>query len=129
MPTKPLGPCTTPGCPGRAVDHGKCAQHAAERRAAYDAQRGTAAERGYGQAWAAESEEYLEAHPYCAGVLINGKRTHAPGCDGMARVTDHVIPRRAGGSDNWANYQPLSRECHSLKTAKEDGRWAARARG
>lgn len=38
MPRRKPGPCSTPGCPGRATHAGKCDQH----------KRGSTAQRGYG---------------------------------------------------------------------------------
>jgi len=42
-------------------------------------------------------------------------------CGQRASEVDHVIPRRAGGSDNLENLRALCRRCHASKTAREDG--------
>lgn len=111
MPTRPLGPCTTPGCPGRATHNGKCAEHAAALRAAYEQTRPSATERGYDSAWRVLRHRYLKAHPTCVQ------------CGQPATDVDHITPRRQGGTDEWSNLQGLCRECHSRKTALHDGRW------
>jgi 5-methylcytosine-specific restriction protein A len=51
-------------------------------------------------------------------------------CDGGARSVDvdHIVPRRAGGSDDPSNLQGACHACHSRKTARADGGFG-RARG
>lgn len=43
-----------------------------------------------------------------------------------ARHVDHVVPRRAGGSDAPANLQLLCGRCHSRKTNLRDGGFGRR---
>lgn len=41
-------------------------------------------------------------------------------CSRTATVFDHVKPGVDGGSDHYANLQPLCEECHAKKTAIEN---------
>lgn len=104
-PTRPLGPCVIPGCPGRATNHGRCAEHAT----VYERQRGSAASRGYGADWRRLRAEFLAEHPFCVK------------CGEPATDVDHVVPREQGGSDEWENLQAMCAKHHSRKTAMEDG--------
>ncbi|MHB0886869.1 MAG: HNH endonuclease [Bacillota bacterium] len=40
---------------------------------------------------------------------------------------DHRVSKRKGGTDDPANLQALCHQCHSAKTAREDGRFGQRA--
>jgi len=40
-----------------------------------------------------------------------------------ATEVDHIVPLRAGGTNDAENLQALCKSCHSRKTAIEDGRW------
>jgi len=54
-------------------------------------------------------------HPLC----INFEE-----CHNVATVVDHIVLVSQGGSF-WDpdNHQPMCKQCHDRKTAKEDGRW------
>ncbi len=60
---------------------------------------------------------------------ITSFRTGAThGCSGTARTGSRyanpaMIPRRRGGTDAESNLQGMCHDCHSRKTALEDGRW------
>jgi len=57
-------------------------------------------------------DEYLAAHPIC-----EYKRK----CRGAPSVeVDHVVSRRAGGTDKWHNLRAACKACHSSKTARLD---------
>lgn len=117
-PTRPIGPCSTPGCPGRATHRGRCAACDAERRRlarAAERPRPTAARRGYGAAWQALRACFLAAHPRCRA------------CGAPATDVDHVVARAKGGTDEWGNLQPLCGACHRRKTnALDGGGWRTR---
>ena len=36
-------------------------------------------------------------------------------------IVDHITPINDGGTNEWANLQPLCAPCHNRKTATEDG--------
>ena len=75
----------------------------------------SAHKRGYDRQWARYSKAYRKANPWCVKCLP--KLT-------PAQCVDHIIP--AQGKDdpdfyNPDNHQPLCHQCHSIKTAQEDG--------
>jgi 5-methylcytosine-specific restriction protein A len=96
------------GC-GRKVASGlRCACSAsthASSKAASDARRPTARERGYDTRWDKARVGYLLRHPVCAM------------CCGRASVVDHKTPHRGDRSLFWdsANWQPLCTSCHSSR--------------
>ena len=66
--------------------------------------RPTAAQRGYGYAWQKLSREFRARHPYCFK------------CGSIKDLTtDHIISKKNGGLDEWANLQTLCRVCNSIK--------------
>ena len=125
MPSAPRKVCNKPGC-GKLTTGSFCEEHAAKRKAEvkaaairYDEERGTAASRGYGSRWARYSRSFRDEHPLCAECQRNGRLKK---CD----CVDHIIP--VSGPDDplfWepSNHQSLCYNCHSIKTAKEDGGW------
>ena len=84
-------------------------------RQSYDRGRGSAAKRGYDRRWQRLRKLVLARQPICQAV----------GCMAAATEVDHITPRRRGGDDSLANLQALCKAHHSLKTAREDGRWGA----
>ena len=112
MPCRPLPPCSAPGCRGRAVVRGRCAQHAAEAarryRQLHPDLRPNAGERGYGAEWREIRAEHLTKYPYCK-------------CGRPGSVVDHIKPRSECGTDDESNLQTLCATCHGKKTAAYDG--------
>ncbi len=104
--------CTRPGCPGivRAGVCSRCGALRKQRMAAHDEQRGTAAQRGYDANWRRLRASFLAQHPLCVACEAIGRTV-------VATDVDHIVPRRAGGSDRDENLQPLCHACHSRKTA------------
>ena len=107
MPTSPLRPCATAGCPA-LVPSGHCPQHARQR----DKDRPQAdARRHYKTArWLALRRLQLSAQPLCQACL--------PQQVTPASHVDHVIPHR-GDLERFydaANLQSLCPSCHSRKT-------------
>jgi 5-methylcytosine-specific restriction enzyme A len=78
MPTKPANPCRHPRCASVAVaGRAWCAAHQPLARAAAqatDAERGSAASRGYGHKWQKQSTAFRARHPVCGGYLVRGPR-------------------------------------------------------
>ena len=110
-PTMPKGPCSHPGCPGRAVSHGRCYEHAMISNQQYEQARLSATDRGYGYAWRKIRDAYLRDHPDCEV------------CGDVATDVDHIVSRRRGGTDDDSNLMSLCHTHHSRKTAQQDGRW------
>lgn len=124
--------CAYPGC-HKPVPRGEryCDAHAkagakrdaeneAKAKAARDARRrqvrGTTAQRGYGGRWQTLRKRFILQHPYCQECLKQGRLTEATD-------VDHIVPHRGCAKllFDEANLQSLCHECHSRKTAKEDG--------
>lgn len=118
MPNPPMRPCTTPGCPGRAVT-GRCARCLGGRQGNSRLRVPTTAERGYSSQWRARRLDYLSAHPTCAL------------CPRMATIADHYpVSRRellaAGAADPDAaeHLRPLCIDCHNRQTGlRQPGGW------
>ena len=114
--------CRHLGCP-EIVDRGFCEAHGAAGSSTQGREpRASRQARGYGASWQRRRTWYLKRHPVCecsdpaCGVCAGGHTV--PSTD-----VDHRVPRRRGGDDSDANLQALCHECHSSKTAREDGRW------
>lgn len=78
--------------------------------------KGSTAQRGYGGRWQALRKRFISQHPYCEQCMKEGRLT--PATD-----VDHIKPHRGCArllfDEN--NLQALCHECHSRKTAMEDG--------
>ncbi len=109
MPMRPATPCSVPGCPRPAVSGGRCELHAREHRARQEANRPSAAARGYDARWRRIRAKFLKAHAECVE------------CGAPATVADHIVPLSQGGTNDWDNLQPLCKRCHDRKTATVDG--------
>lgn len=90
MPVKPASPCSQPGCPARAVTHGRCQAHQRQREQA----RGSAAARGYDARWRRESKAYLAEHPYCVDCLAEGRYV-------LATEVHHTTPHKGNQAVFW----------------------------
>lgn len=108
-------PCAHPGCPNVVREGRYCPEHAGQEQRRYDAERGTAAERGYDARWRRLRMMFLRANPICVECWRHGRVT-------PATEVHHIVPRSKGGTDDWDNLEALCKECHSRKTAAE-GRW------
>ena len=86
-----------------------------KRRAAErDKSRPNAARRGYcSMQWKATRAAVLRRDVWecqdCGKVCASSREAHV----------DHIVPKRAGGTDDLENLQTLCRQCHSRKTATE----------
>lgn len=110
MPIKTPRIC---GCGHRIASGARCpceARRAKERKARADANRPSAAARGYDREWQREARAFLAANPSCRR------------CGALAAVVDHIEPHRGNKALFWSrtNWQPLCRNCHaSWKQASE----------
>lgn len=85
-------------------------------RKLHDAERGTAAQRGYDYRWQQYTKVFLSEHPLCV-------RCKARGDIVPATVVDHIEPHRGNEEMFWnsRNHQPLCKPDHDKKTVEEDG--------
>lgn len=88
----------------------------AHLQASHDRQRGSAASRGYGRRWQRARRQFLLEHPVC--------QCDDPDCQRPATEVDHIKGHRGDYDLFWdeANWQALTKECHSRKTRREGGR-------
>lgn len=82
-------------------------------------ERGSAAKRGYDARWRRYRAAFLGAHPLCVDPV-----NRHPGALRAATDVDHIDA--VDGPDDprfWdeRNHQALCHECHSAKTARQDG--------
>jgi 5-methylcytosine-specific restriction enzyme A len=108
-------PCSG-GCGRLVATPGKCDACLSKARKQQDAQRGSAAERGYGNRWQKARATYLRKNPLCVHCKAEDRLI-------AATVVDHRIPHRGDwvlfwDTDNW---QSLCKRHHDVKTATEDG--------
>ena len=107
-------PCREPGCPAVATHRGWCAEHAgpaeAARRRRYDAQRASAARRGYDARWRRVRAMVLAREPRCRDCAAVGRLT-------LATEVHHLD----GNPRNNAldNLMPLCKPCHSRRTLRD----------
>lgn len=85
------------------------------------ADRGSRHARGYGAAWDRLRLEVLKRDNYlCQECMRQGKLT--PLCiKPHDHAVDHIKPKAHGGSDDFQNLQSLCIDCHTAKTAQDEG--------
>lgn len=121
MPQRPPRICNAPGC-STATTAGYCLPCSAKRGRRREANRPSAAARGYGGRWRQAREGYLRRHPLCLPCSEQGRTE-------PATVVDHIIDHKGDRALFWdsSNWQPLCKRCHDRKTARTTrfGRMAA----
>ncbi len=101
MPSKPATYCN--GC-GQAV-RGTCPRC----RAVREKGRPSAHARGYGAKWQKLRRYILALDPICRTCMRVA-----------ASEVDHIIRKADGGTDDTENLQGLCKECHKVKTLREN---------
>lgn len=99
---------------GKVVPSGqKCACQKA-KAAAYDKQRGSASQRGYGHKWATESKAFLS---------LPGNQFCSCGCGRPADMVDHIKAPKGDMKLFWdrKNWRALRRGCNSRKAVLFEG--------
>jgi len=85
----------------------------AQKHRAYDRNRGSARERGYGPAWDKTRKDYALDNPLCEECLL--RDIIVP-----VAVVDHITPLSEGGAlHDSENLQSLCWSCHERKKARE----------
>jgi 5-methylcytosine-specific restriction protein A len=105
-------PCTHPGCSALTDTGGPCPKHKTERARRYDRERGSSTSRGYDHKWRKLRLLKLYQDPLCEDCLEQGT---------VKQATD--VDHKDGDVTNMAmeNLRSLCHECHSAKTARENG--------
>jgi 5-methylcytosine-specific restriction enzyme A len=131
MPTLAAKPCRQVGCNALVRDGGGyCAAHKREVKREVESRRVSSTQRGYGYQWQKARAGYLRSHPLCVRHQERNELV-------QATVVDHKVPHKLDEAmssgdaaqiakakdlfwdhDNW---QPLCKQCHDEKTAREDG--------
>lgn len=70
-------------------------------------------------AWKAIRADVLKRDLYRCQGYPKGK--HADACNGWATEVDHIDGDSSHDTPDGSNYQAMSKQCHSVKTAKENG--------
>ena len=113
MPLRASRPCKKAGCPGLTNDGPYCSDHKGLEGAA-NRERLAARDFKYDRRWRKRRDAHLRIEPLC-------RHCGASGIIKAATDVDHITPLSQGGADDDSNYQSLCHECHSCKTAREDG--------
>lgn len=120
---RPKKPCAWIGCREYQEKDRFCAKHyemwqerLKQMRQQRDQERLSSHKRGYTHRWRKVSKSYLISHPLCAECKRQGRLT-------PATEVDHIVAHKGDKKLFWdhSNWQPLCHECHSRKTAKENG--------
>lgn len=114
MPSRVAQACRTAGCMNVSrKHHGYCDKCGCGWQK-YQKEFGSSKDRGYGYIWQKRIRpSILKRDKYlCQMCLSKGK--YIP-----AKIVDHIIPKKHGGTDDPSNLQSLCETCHNTKTAME----------
>jgi 5-methylcytosine-specific restriction protein A len=89
-----------PRCGTRTRTTGRCPDCRRAYQHAYDQQRGSSSQRGYGSEWRKLRAAVIQAQPWCSFCGHTGSR------DNPLSV-DHIVPRAQGGTDDPSNLRVL----------------------
>lgn len=113
MPQQAGRPCNNRQCTG-IVRNGTCSKCGSQRRGkdrAYDANRGTSAERGYDATWRKLRRMHLASEPLCRDCKAEGRIT-------MGGHIHHIKAKRDGGDNSFENLMTLCASHHNQRTAR-----------
>jgi 5-methylcytosine-specific restriction protein A len=116
MPSKPLRPCASPGCP-ELVASGRCEKHSKQEQQRYDKRRGNFRERGYTSQWDKVRLIKLRRNPLCER------------CDGQGKVESatlvhHIQSLSKGGAlTDMSNLMSLCIKCHDDIHMEQGDKW------
>jgi hypothetical protein len=84
----------------------------------FDERRGSAASRGYNEAWVRASRGHKAKHPLCRGCEAVGRTT-------AVYVTDHVVPGTSGTAEFWnsARWQSACKWHHDVVKQRLERMW------
>lgn len=116
-------PCHKAGCPA-LVDggqqycerHQKFARRPWKKKCVYGQQAKTTA-RGYGYAWQKKRLLVLNEQPLCQIAKVCVERLGHPA---LSNCVDHIVPKAAGGTDDWDNLQGACTDCNEDKARTAD---------
>ncbi len=111
MPWKPKTICSYPGC--QTLSHDRYCDKHKKQMAREENEKSS---KLYTYQWRKASKEFLKKHPLCIHCEREGRLT-------PATEVDHIRPHGGDRKLFWnkKNWQPLCKNCHSKKTALEDG--------
>ena len=110
MPSRPLVPCSAPGCRELVEGKGKCSRHKVSRKS------GSHDVRVTGRRWMRLREMVLRRD---GGLCVPCKNA---GRVTVATQVDHIVPLAKGSiPDDLAGCQAICDRCHAVKSAQERG--------
>lgn len=104
----------------KVVPPGPCETCTAARKAQIDADRPTAAGRGYNAQWQRTRASYLDDHPYCECRVCTALPEWQRPLANEVHHKDGRGPLGPRGHDP-SNLQAMTHECHSRTTNEEQG--------
>ena len=110
MPLAAPTPCPMPGCPSLVTTAAPCPTHPP-----LTAPWARSARPGSTRQWRLRRARVLLDSPLCPACLAEDRVQ-------IAEEVHHLVPKSAGGSDDYANLQALCRAHHAALTTQPRGR-------
>lgn len=116
-PRKPRKPCSFRGCP-ELTEGRYCENYQKQVDSEYNKTSRPFKHLYNTSRWKKLRKQFLQEHPLCVECKFKGAIK-------AAIVVDHIEAHKGDEGLFWnqSNWQPLCKECHDRKTAKEDGRF------